>query len=180
MPYGASSRVRWGKVSTCLNPSISATLVTALLFALTQAGCTGLTSVGRTSSNPANPTPSGKLTASPASLSFGNVATGSCTHQTLILTNSGAQAVTISQVSTSGGGFAVSGPSLPLTLGVGLSATFTANFTPNSTGSATGNISVASNQLSSTATIPLTGMGVPVAPSITTQPANQAVLVGQA
>ena len=180
MPHRASTRLHLRRVSTRLYASISAILAPVLLVALTQAGCTGLTSVGRTGSNPANATPSGKLTASPASLSFGNVATGSSTHQSLVLTNSGAQAVTISQVSASGGGFAVSGPSLPLTLGVGQSATFAANFTPSATGNATGDISVASNQLSSTATIPLTGVGVPVAPSITAQPASQAVIVGQA
>ncbi len=179
MTYSEWSRLHLGNASPRFNPSISAILVTALLVALTQSGCTGSPGAGRASSNPANPNPSGKLTASPASLSFGNVPISSSNNQSLSLTNSGAQAITISQVSASGGGFGVSGPSLPLTLGVGQSATFTATFTPSAIGAATGSLSVASNQLSSTATILLTGVGVTVAPSISTQPANQAVVVGQ-
>ena len=165
-----------GKASTRFNPSISAILVTALLVSLTQSGCTGSTGARRTSPNP---TPSGKLTASLASLSFGNVTIGSSNNQNLSLTNSGAAAVTISEVSVSGGGFGVSGPSKPLTLGIGQSATFTATFTPSATGAATGNISVTSSQLSSNAKIALTGVGAIVAPSISTQPASQAVFVGQ-
>src|SRR6266478_2749259 len=96
-----------------------------------------------------------QLTASPASLSFGNVTVGSSAMQTVTLTNTGSSSVSISQVNVPAG-FLTSG--LAVTLGAGQTATFSVVFAPTSSGSVTGNANVVSNA-SSPVTIPLAGTG---------------------
>ncbi len=76
-----------------------------------------------------------QLTASPASLSFGNVTVGSSAMQTVTLTNTGSSSVSISQVNVPAG-FLTSG--LAVTLGAGQTATFSVVFAPTSSGSVNG------------------------------------------
>ena len=101
----------------------------------------------------------GQLGANPSSVSFGSVAVGSNGAQSITLTNSGSGSVTISQGTASGTGFSISGLSTPLTLGAGLSTTFSAQFAPTSAGSASGSISIINNGQNSPLTIPLSGTG---------------------
>src|SRR5277367_3538565 len=101
----------------------------------------------------------GQLGASPSSVNFGSVAVGSNGSQSITLTNSGSASVTISQATTSGTGFSISGLSTPLALGAGLSTTFSAQFAPTSAGSPSGSISIVSNGLNSPTTISLSGIG---------------------
>src|SRR5882762_1050360 len=102
-------------------------LPAVLLAALSQSGC-GLTS--------------GTLVISPTSLNFGSVAIGSTSNQTITLSNSGNNAITLIQIAASGGGFTLKGPTLPLTLSGGQSATFTITFTPSAMGSVSGSLSI--------------------------------------
>ena len=104
-------------------------------------------------------TPS-ELTASPSSLNFGNVQVGSSETLSDNLTNSGNSSITISQATLTGASFAVSGLTLPLTLGAGQTATFSVTFAPQSTGSLSGSINITSTALDSNLSIPLSGMGV--------------------
>jgi Abnormal spindle-like microcephaly-assoc'd, ASPM-SPD-2-Hydin len=99
----------------------------------------------------------GQLGATPSSVNFGSVAVGSSGSQTITLTNSGTASVTISAATASGTGLSISGLSTPLTLGAGLSTTFSAQFAPTSAGSMSGSISVVSNAPTSPLTIPLSG-----------------------
>src|SRR5260370_991420 len=69
-------------------------------------------------------------------------------------------ALTISQATGSGTGFSLSGLSLPQTINVGSSISFTAQFLPASTGSASGNIAISSNAPGSPAAVALRGTGV--------------------
>jgi hypothetical protein len=78
------------------------------------------------------------LTANPPTLAFGNVQTGNTVTMPVTLTNSRNASVTISQESTHGAGFAVSGLSLPLTLAPGQSFTFSITFSPQSAGAVIG------------------------------------------
>jgi hypothetical protein len=90
------------------------------------------------------------LSASPTSLSFGNVTVGSSsTTQTVTLTNAGNTNVNISQISVSGAGFRVSGFTPPLTLAAGQSTTFGVIFDPSTSGSLSGTVSVVSNATNS-------------------------------
>jgi hypothetical protein len=100
-----------------------------------------------------------QLSASPASLSFGSLTTGTSASQTVTLTNTGNSGVSISQVSESGVGFSVNGIALPLSLAVGQSTSFTATFAPASVGSLSGSVTVVSNAANSPMVIALTGTG---------------------
>jgi len=108
------------------------------------------------------------LSANPTSLGFGNVAVGSSSTQTVMLTNSGSSSLPISQVHVSGAGFSASGLTLPLTLTAGQGTSLTTLFAPTTAGSVTGSVTVVSNATNSPATISLAGSGVqPIAHSAT-------------
>ncbi|HEV2730176.1 MAG TPA: choice-of-anchor D domain-containing protein, partial [Terriglobales bacterium] len=100
------------------------------------------------------------LAASPTSLSFGNVNTGSSSSLKATLTNSGNSNVTISSVNASGAGYSASGVNANTTLTPGQTATVNVTFAPTAGGSASGSVSVASNASNSPATISLSGTGV--------------------
>ena len=110
----------------------------------------------------------GQLTANPPIISFGEVSVGNSQTQSETLTNSKGTSLSISQVWTSGSEFQLSGPSLPLTLASGQSATFNVTFTPTTGGSVVGALSViaivSSSQdpninYNSPLSIPLSGTG---------------------
>ncbi|MBZ5600621.1 MAG: choice-of-anchor D domain-containing protein [Acidobacteriia bacterium] len=102
----------------------------------------------------------GALTANPSSLSFGSIQIGNSSTLSETVTNTGGSSVTITQATTTGAGFSVSGLSLPLTLTAGQSKTFSVTFAPQSAGSVSGNIAVISNASNPTLNIPLSGTGV--------------------
>jgi hypothetical protein len=169
------------RVSSC--STILLVLSAIALVGLTLSGCTAT---------------SGNLAASTTNLSFGSVAIGSSGKQILTLTNSGTAVFTITNTIATGGRFTVTGPQLPLTLTEGQSATFNAIFAPTAIGSTSSSLSITATKSQSTspqlngakvplttvvttqvATITLTGSGVSLKPSITTQPVSQTVIVGQ-
>ena len=102
--------------------------------------------------------PPGQLTATPSALSFGNVAIGASAVQKVTVTAHTAS-VTISGTDLSGTGFSWSGPTLPLTLAAGMSASFTVEFTPLAAGSVTGTLSLVSNAATAPA-VSLSGTGI--------------------
>jgi Abnormal spindle-like microcephaly-assoc'd, ASPM-SPD-2-Hydin len=101
-----------------------------------------------------------QLSASPTSLSFGSVATGSTASQSATISNNGNSSVSISQISSTGTGFSTSGITLPVTLAAGQSKSFSVAFTPASAGSLSGSVTVVSNATNSPATIALSGTGI--------------------
>ena len=101
----------------------------------------------------------GQLVANPTSVSFGGVQVGNTKTLSEAVTNTGGSSVTLSQATVAGTGFSITGLSLPLTLAVGQSVTFTATFAPMSAGSVSSSISIASDASNSTVTIPLAGSG---------------------
>src|SRR3989442_378540 len=119
------------------------------------------------------------LTASPSSLSFGNVTAGSkSAPQTVTLTNSGNSSVSISQINVSGSGFSASGLTAPLTLAAGQTASFSVAFASTTAGTATGNVSLVSNATNSP-TIALSASGVqpiPLARTLSWNPSLSAVV----
>ena len=170
----------------------SSLIVSSLIFAAFTlasgaflSGCAGVTSAKgsgsatATTSDTTTSGASGTLSVSPAAISFGNVAVGSTSNQSLSVTNSGTVALTISQVTVTGPGFSMGSASLPLTLSPGNTFTFTASFDPIAAGNVSGSFSIVSPQLSSPMAISTSGTGLAVAPAITGQPLSQSVLVGQ-
>src|SRR5881394_1142403 len=85
--------------SGCLTLSIL--IFTFFLVSVGLSGCGGYTAANTQS------TGSKTLSASPTSLSFGNVAVGGASTQTVTLKNSGNSSVTVSQTSISGSAFSI-------------------------------------------------------------------------
>jgi hypothetical protein len=102
----------------------------------------------------------GRLSATPASASFGNVIMGDNSSKTLRLSNTGSSSITVSRVSVSGRGFAMSQVATPLKLSAGQSTSLEAHFAPGTTGAATGSITITSNASDPNLTIGLSGTGV--------------------
>ena len=102
----------------------------------------------------------GQLAVSPASISFSNVQDGTSQSQSVTLTNAGGSTVNVSQATVTGTGFTVNGLALPLSLGAGLSTTFSVSFAPQSAGAANGNLALVSDGANPSLNLPLSGTGV--------------------
>jgi hypothetical protein len=102
----------------------------------------------------------GQLSASPASLSYGNVQIGTSSNKTETITNNGGTTVTISQANITGAAYTVSGLTLPATLASNQSVAFTVTFAPTVAGSANGTLSIVSDAPGSPLNISTTGTGV--------------------
>ncbi|HTJ67515.1 MAG TPA: discoidin domain-containing protein [Actinospica sp.] len=99
------------------------------------------------------------LTASPSSLSFGNVNVGSTSSaQSVTVSNPGSTAASVSSVSVSGA-FSQTN-TCGSSIAAGGSCTVSVKFAPTAAGSATGSLSVASSAPSSPLTVGLSGTGV--------------------
>lgn len=109
--------------------------------------------------------PSGStLTVNASSIAFGSVVLNTPSTQSVTLSSTGTSNVVVSSASVSGTGFTVSGATFPLTLTPGQSATLSLQFQPTVAGAASGKLVIASNSsTNATATIALSGTGVPVA-----------------
>ena len=118
------------------------------------------------------------LAPSSTSVSFGNIATGSKSSQTLIITNTGTASVMISKATASGAGFSLAGGISSVSIAAGKNHAFQIQFAPQAAGNVSGSLVVASDASDSTLTVSLSGTGM-AAPSITTQPASQTVTAGQ-
>jgi hypothetical protein len=100
-----------------------------------------------------------QLSASPASLAFGSLTTGTSATQSVTLTNTGNSSVSISQITATGTGFGTSGITLPLSLAAGQSASFGVSFAPVSVGNLPGSVTIVSNAANSPLTVTLSGTG---------------------
>src|SRR6266850_474753 len=116
----------------------------------------------------ATPAPAPMLSASPASLNFGQVAVGSNASQTVTLTNTGNASVTISAANVTGSSaFTVTGLTLPKTVAVGASTTASVRFAPPTPGNASASVSFVSNANNSPAVVSASGSGfTPVAHAV--------------
>lgn len=97
------------------------------------------------------------LSPNPSSISFGTLAVGTNLAKLETLTNSGGSSLTITQASTSGAGFSLSGLNLPQSLSAGQSVTFSVAFAPTVSGTASGTLSLLSNASNPNLSIPLSG-----------------------
>ena len=112
----------------------------------------------------------GILTASPTSVSFGNVNVHNSATQTVTLRNTGTASLTVSSVSISGSGFSLASVSTPFTLAVGATKVLIVTFAPTVSGAASGSISVRSNASDPNLSIPLSGTGTIRGPLTATPP----------
>ncbi len=100
-------------------------------------------------------TTSDSLVASPASVSFGQVAIGSSTTVPVVLSNTRTWSLKITAWQMTGNGFSASGPALPFTLNGGQSVTLNLTFAPQTAGISGGSVFVTGPSLS----VPLNGTG---------------------
>ena len=114
--------------------------------------------------NPVSAIPAdGVLQASPPSISFGRVQTGTRQKQSVTIINQGRSTVAITQapvISDGTTGFATSELALPLTLAAGQSRTFYVSFQPQSIGSFIGHMEFMNNGEVSPVLIGVSGTGV--------------------
>lgn len=103
---------------------------------------------------------------SPASLSFGNVNVGSAATQNLQISNTGNSSVTVTQVTGSGAGIAISGIATPLTIAPSQSVTLSVQFAPTTSGTTSGSVTV-TNSSGANAVEAVTGTGVQAGLSVT-------------
>jgi Abnormal spindle-like microcephaly-assoc'd, ASPM-SPD-2-Hydin/HYDIN/CFA65/VesB-like, Ig-like domain len=106
-------------------------------------------------------------------VSFGNVAVGTPSTQSVALKNTGNANLSISSVSASGTGFTASGGS-GFTLTPSQSTTVTITFDPKAAGSVTGALAIASNAINSTS-VKLSGAGVTASSSSSTSTVKHSV-----
>jgi Abnormal spindle-like microcephaly-assoc'd, ASPM-SPD-2-Hydin len=117
-----------------------------------------LSGTGTSVSSPQSSSP--QLTIDPASLAFGNVTLNTASTLPVTLTSSGTAPVTINSATSSGGGFTVSGATLPATLNPNQSVTLNVQFDPATAGTATGQLTIQSNSSTNgTAVVDLSGTG---------------------
>jgi len=152
---------RWKRY---LSKASSALLLLAALACL--AGCQGFSAAG--SSQP----PSGTFSLGNASLDFGSVGAGGSKTLTVTATNSGTASVTISSASVSTKYFAISAPSLPLTIGAGQSTTLSIVFTPDASGTFNATVTINSDASNPVTSLTLSGTGEGSA-QLTLNPSSQ-------
>jgi len=95
------------------------------------------------------------LTATPASLNFGQVAVGKSATLSVVLTNTHSGNDTLTGLVPQGAGFTVSGPSMPLTLAAGQSVKLSVTFAPPTSGLTGGSVFVSGAYLN----VPFYGTG---------------------
>ena len=88
------------------------------------------------------------LSASTTQISFGFVATNTSAAQSVVLTSSGTEAVTIDSTSVTGAGFSVPGLALPVALAPGQVLIMNVQFAPVSAGSAAGQLTLTTDNSS--------------------------------
>jgi hypothetical protein len=122
-------------------------------------GCQGVSS-GATGGGQSQ---AGELSLSSSSLNFGSVAAGNSKSLAISATNTGTTSITISAAMISTPYFAITTPSLPISIGAGQSATLTLTFTPNAAGSFNATATVTSNASNAQANVSLSGTGTSTA-----------------
>jgi hypothetical protein len=132
----------------------AASIVVTLSALALLIGCQGLSQSGGGSNQQI-----GTLVLGNASLNFGEVTPNTTKNLTLKVTNSGNKGVNIGSASVSTKYFALSAPTLPMSLSAGQSMNLNISFTPNAAASFSATLSVGSDASNGTQTVALTGAG---------------------
>jgi centrosomal CEP192-like protein/ASPM-SPD-2-Hydin domain-containing protein len=129
---------------------------------LSSAGCAGLTGAPKTATTQASsgaPSPA-TISVSPGSVNFGSVPMGSTASQSVTITNAGGSTLTVTQASTTASGFALTGISLPLSVGAGRQSNFNIVFSPKTAGTVSGSVSILSDASNSPSVVSVSGAGM--------------------
>jgi len=148
-PYSLAAGAS-ANLSVTFSPTTSGTITASLAIASNAANPTLVISLSGTGAI-------GTLSVTPGSMSFGSVSVGSSQTQALTLSNTGGSSFTISAATVTGGGFTVSGLTLPYTLAASASANLSVTFSPTSTGANSASLAIASNAANPSVTVALSG-----------------------
>src|SRR5277367_6535939 len=154
---------------------LSGVVIVLALAMLT--GCQGF-STGKPAAQGSQET--GGLTATPATVAFGNVQISTSQSQIVTLGNTSTSTVNVTDATVTGTGFSTTGLTTPLALSPGQSATFSVVFAPQAAGSVAGSLTLANDGSTSTVSIALSGTAV-LPGSLTANPTSfnfGSVLVG--
>jgi len=135
----------------------SAAAVVLTLAALT--GCQGI-STGKPAAQGSQDQLTGGLTATPTTVSFGNVQVGTSQSQSATVSNTGSATVNVTDATITGTGFSTTGLTTPLALSPGQSATFNVVFSPQAAGSVSGNLALTNDSSTSPVNIALSATAV--------------------
>lgn len=108
------------------------------------------------------------VSASPSTLSFGTVTVGQSVTLPIVLTNKRTWQLSLTSLRSSGNGFSVTGPAMPMKLGGGQSITLNVTFDPQLMGQIGGGVFVGGVGVS----IPLTGTGTTSIGQLTGSPTS--------
>ncbi len=124
---------------------VAAILAVALCGGTVLSGCAGLANTSTTKL-----TPQEAVQISPSDITFASVPVGQKATQIATLSNTGNEAVTITQLASSAIEFATSGLAMPMLIRPGQSARFTVAYTGSTSGSASGTLMAMTSHGSST------------------------------
>jgi hypothetical protein len=114
----------------------------------------------------------GYVTATPLDAQFGDVAVGTQNTESVTLKNTGGESLSVSSVTTSTKGFAISGITTPMSLAAGAETHFTLAFLPEAAGSVSGSVVVKSTGSDSSVSIAVSGTGVASSRVLSVSPAS--------
>jgi hypothetical protein len=113
-----------------------------------------------------------KISVVPSVVDFNSVVVGQKNSQTVKIINTSTESVDLSSLLVSGTGFTLSNAKTPLTLPPGQNTNFSVVFAPSNSVAATGSLIIASPDLKSPVSIPLSGSGEKAAPQLQISPSS--------
>jgi hypothetical protein len=115
---------------------------------------------------------SARISVVPSAIDFKSVVVGQKNSQTLKITNSGSTAISLQRLTISGAGFALSPMKSPVLLAPGKHASLSIVFAPSSNTQIAGSLIIASSDLKTPVTVPLSGSGEKAAPALSVTPSS--------
>ncbi len=110
---------------------------------------------------------------------FGDVVLNTAATQSVTLASSGTAPLTVTSATLTGSGFALSGPSFPVTINAGQTVSLAVQFVPSTMGQVTGQLTIASNSSTNgTTVISLSGTGTPPAAALSSLSCDSGTMTG--
>lgn len=123
-------------------------------------GCQGFSSSSTKAPSPNPTTNTGSLSFAASALNFGSVPAGTSKTLTLSVSNTGTSSINVNSASVSTKYFALTAPSLPVSIAAGQSASLTVAFTPNAAGNFSATAAISSDASTAVTNISLSGTGI--------------------
>jgi hypothetical protein len=141
-----------------VNKAASVASLALLIFAvLAISGCAAVGNAPKGATSTQDTNSAATISVSPKAISFGSVAIGSTSSQSVSISNGGGSSLTVTQASAAAAGITITGASFPLVIDAGKQALLNVVFTPKAAGALSGGVSIMSNLSSSPTMVSLIG-----------------------